>query len=177
VIIAQAATDDARHGAGHPVRANARSTVRSKDMALPAWFAGKANLTGGTVVALVSNDVELLAHEAEVTPGHWELFPATAAGQAAANAYVGSGNAKGAATTPGNPVNAVGAAAGAAVKAVTGGSVFGVHFAAGALRAMVVRTVKVILGLAMVIVGVMHLTGTSQALTKVAKTAGIAAVA
>jgi hypothetical protein len=70
----------------------------------PVWFAGKADLTGGTVVALVNNDVELIAHEAEVAPGHWQLFPDTAAGQAAANAFVGSKNPKAAATTPGNPV-------------------------------------------------------------------------
>jgi hypothetical protein len=59
----------------------------------------------------------------------------------------------------------------------SGGSVFGVHFAAGALRSMVTRTVKVILGVAMVLIGVGHLTGASKALTKVAKTAGLAAVA
>jgi len=134
---------------------------------LPAWFAGVADITGGTVVALVSNDVELLAHEAEVAPGHWQLFPPTDAGQAAANAYVGSPDPKGKATTPGNPIT------GAIGKAVPGVSGF---FGALTQASTWERVGQVLLGLILIAIGLARMTSALPAATKIAKMAGTAAV-
>jgi hypothetical protein len=125
------------------------------------------------LVSVLSGRISHVTSGVEATlleSADWKAFSTEAAAEAFAKESLAD-RQKGIVT------GAAGSAVKGAVSAVTGGSVFGVHFATGALRAMVVRTVKVILGLAMVIVGVMHLTGTSQALTKAAKTAGIAAVA
>jgi hypothetical protein len=74
----------------------------------PAYFAGVADLTGGTEVVRVNDNADLLEAEVEVSPGHWKLFPFTAKTEAkqlaAANKYVGSPAKAKPGVQPGNPV-------------------------------------------------------------------------
>jgi hypothetical protein len=134
----------------------------------PTWFAGKADVTGGTVVALVNDDAELIAHEAEVAPGHWKLFPDTAAGQAAANAYVGSSDPKGDSTTPGDPVTG-------AISSLTGVNAIGGFFSDLGQRNTWLRVGKVAIGLVLIIVGLVQITHAQKVISSVAEAGAIAA--
>jgi hypothetical protein len=136
--------------------------METKVTTFPAWFAGKADITGGTVVALVNNDAELIAHEAEVSPGKWKLFPGTKAGQAAANAYVGSKNPDAAATTPGNPVTG---AANSLKNALGSASPLAPLFQAS----IWLRAVQVIIGLALIAVGLARITGAQNQVSQLVR--------
>jgi hypothetical protein len=128
---------------------------------LPAWFAGKADITGGTEVIRVTDDPGLIEAEADIAPGSWKLFPDTAAGKAAAEKYAG---VKSSGIQPGNPVTgAVTAAAG-----TVGGSFL--SFADNlTARSLWLRIVKVTIGMALILTGINRLTGAASVLDKLPK--------
>jgi hypothetical protein len=113
----------------------------------PAWFGGKADLTGGSQVVLVNDNADLLSAEASLLPGTWKLFPDTAAGEAAAEAFAG---VKSSGIQPGNPIEG----AASAVTKIPGIAAIGNFFGDLTSGAMWVRIGKIAVGIILILMGV-----------------------
>jgi hypothetical protein len=127
--------------------------------AFPVYFAGVADVTGGTEVVQVGNQADLLLVEAEISPGKWKLFPFKSGNQASANAAEAAAEAWAkapAGVQPGNPATGVAKAATGAV-----GSILGLPQLSHT-RDLVVRAMKVIVGAVLLLIGLAELSGVSR---------------